>query len=175
MAQLGAQTLNVGTFQKHLLKRTQTKAKRRRALIAGLTLTSMVDMFSLLVIFLLQTFSTSPELIMVTKGVELPIASRANEFEDAPVLSLSAQEVHLDQKLVGETKALIADPTPLMKKLSELRELWQTSHPNEKFSGRISLQADRGLSSPLVSQFMGLLPTQAYSTIQLAVISAGGK
>jgi biopolymer transport protein ExbD len=80
MGQLGAQSLAVGTFQQHLLKRKQKRQSRKRGLIAGLTLTSMVDMFSLLVIFLLQTFSTSPELVMVTKGVTLPVASTAREL-----------------------------------------------------------------------------------------------
>lgn len=174
MAQLGAQELVVGTFQQHLLKRKQKKSKARRMMIAGLTLTSMVDMFSLLVIFLLQTFSTSPELVMVTKGVTLPAAISGRELADSPVLSISSEEVYLDQKLLGKTAALLVDPTPLMNKLQELREQWQKAHPNQKFNGVISLQADRGLPSTTVSMFMGMLPTQTYSTVQLAVISRGG-
>lgn len=174
MAQLGAQNLAVGTFSRHLLKSKQKKKLRRRALIAGLTLTSMVDMFSLLVIFLLQTFSTSPELVMVTKGVTLPAAVTGREFEDSPVLAISADEIYLDQKFIGKTTTLLADPTPLMRKLQELREQWQRVHPKQKFNGVISLQADRNLPSTVVSQFMGMLPTQTYSTVQLAVISKGG-
>ena len=174
MAQLGSQTLAVGTFQNHLLKRKQRKQARKRILIAGLTLTSMVDMFSLLVIFLLQTFSTSPELVMVTKGVTLPAAVSARELEDSPVLAISAEEIYLDQKLIGKTQALLIDPSPLMAKLEQLREQWQKAHPSQKFNGLISLQADRNLPSTVVSQFMGMLPTQTYSTVQLAVISRGG-
>jgi biopolymer transport protein ExbD len=174
MAQLGSQELTVGTFQQHLVKRRQKKAGRRRVMIAGLTLTSMVDMFSLLVIFLLQTFSTSPELVMVTKGVRLPTAISARELEDSPVLAISADEVYLDQKLLGKTNDLLADPSPLMGRLAELRELWQKAHPKQKFNGVISLQADRNLPSTTVSMFMGMLPTQTYSTVQLAVISRGG-
>lgn len=174
MAVLGSQTLTFGTFGKHLLSRKHKKSARRRALIATLTLTSMVDMFSLLVIFLLQTFSTSPELMMVSKGVQLPAAITGREFEDAPVLAISEEFVYLDQKLLGKTKELLADPAPLMQKLSDLRELWQKMHPSQKFSGVISLQADRNLSSTMVSQFMGMLPTQTYSTVQLAVVSRGG-
>ena len=143
-------------------------------MIAGLTLTSMVDMFSLLVIFLLQTFSTSPELVMVTKGLTLPAAVSGKELEDAPVLSLSAEGVYLDQKFLGPTEQILHEPTVLMNKLSDLRELWQKSHPNEKFKGEISLQADQNMPSTVVSQFMGMLPTQSYSTVQLAVIARGG-
>src|SRR5580692_712171 len=117
MGKLGAQELTVGTFQQHLLKRHQKKSKVRRVMIAGLTLTSMVDMFSLLVIFLLQTFSTSPELVMVTKGVTLPVAVSGRELEDSPVMAITSDEVYLDQKLIGKTAALLTDPTPLMSKL----------------------------------------------------------
>jgi len=174
MAQLGSQELKVGTFQQHLMSRKQRKQKRRRIMIAGLTLTSMVDMFSLLVIFLLQTFSASPELMMVTKGVTLPQAVTGREIEDSPVLALSVDEVYLDQKLIGKTQTLLQDPTPLMEKLTELRERWQMAHPTQKFNGVISLQADKNLPSTTVSLFMGLLPTQTYSTVQLAVITRGG-
>ncbi len=174
MVRLGTQNLQVGTFQQHLLTRKQKRSQRRRIMIAGLTLTSMVDMFSLLVIFLLQTFSTSPELVMVTKGVTLPAAITGRELEDSPVLAISNQEVYLDQKLIGKTEDLLKDPTPLMDRLAALRESWQKVHPNQKFNGIISLQADRNLPSTMVSQFMGLLPTQTYSTVQLAVVARGG-
>jgi biopolymer transport protein ExbD len=174
MSKLGAEELAVGTFHRHLLTRKQKKKTLRRTMIAGLTLTSMVDMFSLLVIFLLQTFSTSPELVMVTKGVTLPTAVTARELDDSPVLAISADQVYLDQKPIGNTNALLTDPAPLMAKLAELREQWQKAHPNQKFNGIISLQADRDLPSPTVSMFMGMLPTQAYSTVQLAVVSRGG-
>ncbi len=173
MAQLGAQELAVGTFQKHLLSRKQKKAKLKRVMVAGLTLTSMVDMFSLLVIFLLQTFSTSPEL-MVTKGVTLPAAISARELEDSPVLALTTDEVYLDQKLVGKVSALLSDPSPLMGRLNDLREQWQRSHPSQKFTGIISLQADKDVPSTTVSMFLGVLPTATYSTVQLAVVSRGG-
>lgn len=172
---LGSQTLTVGTFNKHLLSRKQKKASRKRALFAALTLTSMVDMFSLLVIFLLQSFSASPELVMVSKGVTLPSASTVGEMKDAPVLSVSNEGVYLDQKLIGATEMLLKNPEPLLKKLEDLRVKWQKSHPSQPFNGEINLQAHRELSSALVAQFMGLLPSQNYSSIQLAVVSGGAK
>ncbi|MCC6277112.1 MAG: biopolymer transporter ExbD [Oligoflexia bacterium] len=167
---LGSVTLKVWTFKRHLLKRSQRQLARKKILIAGLMLTSMVDMFSLLVIFLLQTFSASPDLMMVTKGVQLPVAQTGAEFQDAPVLSLSEEGVFLDQKPLGKLSVILENPTPLLTKLEALRELWQKSHPQEAFKGEITLQAHKDLPSTLVSQFMGILPSQNYSTVQLAVI-----
>jgi hypothetical protein len=128
----------------------------------------------LLVIFLLQTFSSSPELLVIAKDVTLPTAATGKEIKDAPLLSLSEHGVFLDQKLVGSMQAILADPEPLMHKLAAQRTLWQKTHPGQKFKGEINLQAHRDLPSTTVSQFMAMLPSQAYGSIQLAVVSGGG-
>ena len=90
-------------------------------MLATLTLTSMVDMFSLLVIFLLQAFSASPELVMVSKGVTLPAAVSGHEITDAPVLSITSDMVYLDQQEVGPTQQLLENPEPLTKRLADLQ------------------------------------------------------
>lgn len=167
---ISTQKVGPGTFNRHLVARAHQKSRRKKMLLVGLTLTSMVDMFSLLVIFLLQTFSASPELMIVAKNVELPTASTGTEIKDAPVLSLSEAEVFLDQKRVGATAELLKNPAPLMEKLEEIRGRWQGAHPGKAFPGEINLQAHRGLSSVVVSQFMAMLPSQAYGSIQLAVV-----
>lgn len=108
---------------------------------------------------------------MVSKGVTLPAAVSGHEMTDAPVLSITSDVVYLDQQVVGRTDTLLEDPEPLTKKLADLRTLWQKTHPNEQFKGEINLQAHRDLPSTLVSRFMAILPTQFYSTVQLAVVS----
>lgn len=170
---LSTQHLSPVTFNRHLVARAHKKSARKRALIIGLTLTSMVDMFSLLVIFLLQTFSTSPELLVMSKDVKLPSAYTGREIKDAPVLSLAKDGVYLDQKKVGETAALLKDPSELMERLEGLRVLWQETHPGQTFQGEINLQAHRSLPSTMISQFMAMLPSQAYGSIHLIVIPGG--
>ena len=168
---VGTQELKPGSFNRHLVALSHKKASRRKNIIVGLTLTSMVDMFSLLVIFLLQTFSAAPELMAITKGVALPNAMTGIEIKSAPLLSISDAKVFLDQKEIGNTPELLKDPSPLMDALAELRDRWQTQHPSEKFPGEINLQADRELSSALVSKFMAMLPSQAYGSVQLVVVN----
>ena len=163
------------SFSRHLVTRQYQRKKRNRMVIAGLMLTSMVDMFSLLVIFLLQSFSSSPELAVVAKGVTLPRSATSRELKDAPILAISAAGIYLDQKFVGLTEDLLEQPEPLMQKLTGLREVWQKSHPGQSFPGEISVQADQAISSAIVSRFMGMLPSQAFGSIQLAVVGAGGK
>ena len=50
-------------FEKHLINRKRKRNWGMKAAGFTLMLTSMVDMFSMLVVFLLQTFSSSPEML----------------------------------------------------------------------------------------------------------------
>jgi biopolymer transport protein ExbD len=171
MSTLSPQTLKTGTFAKTLMARKHKAKQTKRVMVAGLMLTSMVDMFSLLVIFLLQSFSTSPELVMVTKGVVLPISSSQQEIKDAPVLSISEDGVVIDQKRVGSVDEILKNPDPLMEALEKLRFVWQKANPGRPFKGELNLQAHKELSSTVVSQIMGMLPSQAYGSVQLAIVS----
>lgn len=163
------QNLKVGTFKKHLLARAHKKNKAKKVIVAGLMLTSMVDMFSLLVIFLLQSFSNSPEVMAMSKGLVLPSALTSSMAVDAPVISVTNELILLDQKEMGTTQSLLNDPQVLINKLNDLKNAWYKSHPNEEFKGDIHLQADKGLSSTLVSQVISVLISQGYYSVNLAV------
>lgn len=167
---LGTIELRPGDFTHFLVARKHQRQRTKRTIIANLSLTSMVDMFSLLVIFLLQSFSTSPELL-VAKGVTLPLASTGTEMPDAPVLAITKETVFLDQKTIGTTAEVLKTPDALMEKLAELRKSWIKSHPGEAFKGEILLQADKEMPSTVLSQIMAMLPSQHYGAIQLAVIA----
>lgn len=168
---LVANTLKPGVFEHHLVGRGKRRGKR--SMLSGLMLTPMVDMFSLLVIFLLQAFSASPELLVLMKGVTLPSATTGIEIKDAPVLAVAPTGIYLDQKEIGKTEDVLRDPTALLKKLGELRKLWIKGSPGEPFPGEITLQAHKEVSSTTISQLMAILPSAHYGSIQLAVISGG--
>ena len=170
---LATQTLGPSTFNNHLVVREQKRNSRKRSVALALMLTPLVDCFSMLVIFLLQTFSASPQMAVVTKGVQLPAASSGIELSDAPVLSISPEQVYLDQKPVGDVDTLLKNPNALMTELSNLRELWMKTHPNDTFKGEITLQAHYEISSATISRFMAMLPSQHYGLIQLAVVAGG--
>lgn len=157
-------------FEKHLIRRKRKMNWGKKAAVFALMLTSMVDMFSMLVVFLLQTFSTSPE-ILINKGLTLPDSVTASEVREAPVLALAKDgNLYLDQKLVGKSKVLAKNPTKLMKELNAIKNSWAQNHAGLPFPGEINLQADKEIPSTMVSNIMGILTTGEYSTIKLAVV-----
>ncbi len=157
-------------FEKHLINRKRKVAWGKKAAAFALMLTSMVDMFSMLVVFLLQTFSSSPE-ILITKGVSLPNSMTPSIVKEAPVLAISKDgNLYLDQVLVGETKNVARRPEKLLKKLNKIKSAWAESHAGQPFPGEINMQADRDVSSTVVSQIMGILTGGQFQSIQLAVV-----
>ena len=157
-------------FEKHLISRKRKKSWGKKAAIFTLMLTSMVDMFSMLVVFLLQTFSSSPE-ILVNKGVVLPDSITSTQVIEAPVLAIASDgHMYLDQKMVGETKTVLKSPNELMKKLNSIKEHWGELHAGVPFPGEVNLQADKDIPSTTVSQVMGILTNGEFQAIQLAVI-----
>ena len=96
---LNSSLVAADAFEKHLISRKRKSSWGKKAAVYALMLTSMVDMFSMLVVFLLQTFSTSPE-ILINKGLSLPDSLTSSEVKEAPVLALAKDgNIYLDQKL----------------------------------------------------------------------------
>jgi len=156
-------------FEKHLVNRKRKKIWAIKAAGFTLMLTSMVDMFSMLVVFLLQTFSSSPE-ILIAKGVVLPNSNTPSIVREAPVLSLSKNgNLYLDQKLVATTEVVLNKPDLLLNKLAVIKSNWAKRY-TAPFPGEVNLQADKEVKSTTVSQLMGVLTSSEYQSIQLAVI-----
>jgi biopolymer transport protein ExbD len=170
MSLSNAGILSTGRFEHYLLARKQKSNKSKKTLMAVLVLTSLVDMFSMLVCFLLQTFSSAPE-INIAKDVSLAEAFSGGEVKEAPVLSVSRTTLFLDSKEIGKLDTLLKSPAPLVKHLNEFKRQWAKVHPGKPYPGEINLQADKTMPSTDVAQLMGILNTQQFDVIQLAVLS----
>lgn len=83
----------------------------KRSVYAELNLTSMVDMLTILVVFLLQTFSASGELLQQKPNLKIATVSYGDE-NAAPQgipISVSEQAIYVDDCLVGG-RELIDNP-----------------------------------------------------------------
>src|SRR5215813_1542726 len=78
---------------------------------AELNITSMVDMLMILVVFLLQTFSASGELLTVQKNIVLPEAQNFKDLEQAHIIAVSKDSVTLDGRMVADATVLNQENT----------------------------------------------------------------
>src|SRR3954462_8293152 len=73
---------------------------------ATLMLTSLVDMFTIIVIFLLMNFSANGEVLYMSKDIKLPDAYHGAQLERAPVISVSPDSVTIDGRMLLQGAAL---------------------------------------------------------------------
>lgn len=84
--------------QRHRYHNILGKRSGKRDSTMVLSLTAMVDMFTVLVIFLLQNYNSTGEILYIPKEVTLPSAMTVKELKPSIVVTISAEEV-----LVGST------------------------------------------------------------------------
>ncbi len=78
----------------------------KREVVAALSLTAMVDMFTVLVIFLLQNYNVTGQVIFIPKEVVLPKAESIKELKPAVVVTISSKEILLDRERIIGTEDL---------------------------------------------------------------------
>lgn len=81
------------------------KSGAKRSVVAVLSLTAMVDLFTVLVVFLLQNYATTGEVLDIPEGVKLPEAKEVKDLKPANVIIVSDKDI----KLNNETVALFSD------------------------------------------------------------------
>lgn len=72
----------------------------KRSVVAVLSLVAMVDLFTVLVVFLLQNYATTGEVLEIPEGVELPQAKSVKDLKPANVVILSKDGVRLNDDQV---------------------------------------------------------------------------
>ncbi|MEK2644451.1 ExbD/TolR family protein [Bdellovibrio sp. BCCA] len=87
--------------ERHRYHNILSKRKGKRDVTALLSLTAMVDMFTVLVIFLLQNYNATGEILYIPKEVVLPKASSVRELKPAHVVTISNKEILLDKDTVA--------------------------------------------------------------------------
>ena len=157
----------------------------RKALYEALNLVAYIDMMTMLVIFLLMSFSASGEIVFVQKNLVLPDAQNWNDLDRAPVVSVTPDVVTLDGKQVATGEELSRDSATGDAKISELHENlvtlknnYKLLHPNEDFNGIVILQADKAVEFKILKKVMYTAALAGYQNLNFAVrpksVTGGG-
>lgn len=135
--------------------------KWKRNMVADLLLTALIDAFSILVIFLLMSFSSTGDILFLSKDTELPKAQLASELERNPVVRIEADKMFVEDRL--------ATVDQLTGELLELRKKFMETHANMEYPGIVTIQGDRRLKYEVLSQVVAAASQAGYSDIRFAV------
>src|SRR5262245_44372251 len=125
--------------------------KGRRAVFSDINLTPMVDMFTIITVFLLQVFSASGELLYIQKDITVPDVNNWHELGVSPLIAIGAEAITLDGFEVARPADLAAAPDTewdmptLEEKLNEAKAMFKVVHPGETFAGEVIIQADKAV------------------------------
>lgn len=162
-------------YDLHFLRKKRGYHAKKSA-VPELPLVSLIDMFTILVIFLLMNFSADGQSFFVPKGVTLPLASNGKPLQTAPLISLSDKTVILETEKVpgssgvninaditGDLQSVVAGLITLKQEVSaKLKD-------GEPFKGQINIQADENLSLDLVKKVMKICVQNGWGSINFAV------
>jgi biopolymer transport protein ExbD len=171
----------------------------KRGVVAQLSLTAMVDMFTVLVVFLLQNYNTTGEVIDIDDQVKLPQAHAVKELRPAYVVVVSKESIMLDKQVVASfvqvkeqqdwrIEALFQRIQQKFKEGDEKRNALgnriqqavdQTKPPENRTAPeddkRVTVQADKSIDFLTVKKVMATLTQAGASEINFAVIKEEGK
>ncbi len=110
------------------------KAKgQKRSAVAVLQLTAMVDMFTVLVVFLLQNYATTNQILPLPEAVELPQAKTVKELKPSNVVVLTDQDVQLNStKVATFTDVKEAEDWLIVNLEKELKKLIEEGEKNKQ-------------------------------------------
>jgi len=153
-------------------------ARSKKHGYASLMLTSLVDMFTIIVIFLLMNFSANGEVLYMSKDIKLPNAYHGAQLERAPVISVSPDAVTYDGRQVAATDDLqkgdLLNVPELEDALREERRRYETIHandPDHPFRGLVNVQADRKIPFKVIKRVMFACNQSGFGNINFAALA----
>src|SRR5690348_7869489 len=148
----------------------------RKSSYAALNLVAYIDMMTMLVIFLLMSFSATGEILFVQKNIVLPEAQNWTDLERAPVIAITKEVVTLDGKQVPTGEELMKDSATGDANIAELHDTlvtlknnYKLLHPSQEFNGIAIIQADKGVEFRALKKVMYSAGTAGYNNVNFAV------
>ena len=140
------------------------KSVRKKRGTATLMLTSLIDAFSILVVYLLMFFSSTGEMTYVSSDIELPKANLIERLDRYSIIQIKKAGYFVEDT---ELKAdgLVSYLVDLKKKLNE-----QHSQMAEDQTETITIQADKTVKYDRLSAVIQACSHAGFSNIKFAVL-----
>jgi biopolymer transport protein ExbD len=163
------------------LPHTAAMSRRRRAgeeaVVARLQLPSLIDIFTVLLLFLLKGLVVGGAVVTPFPGVALPPSSASGSFRESPVLVVTKQQVVVDGAAACATTdvegsgslKIDAIETALIEVRARSERIAEKS-ATRRFEGKLIVQADESIPFHVLQKIMYTSQTVGFYDITLAVI-----
>ena len=153
----------------------------KKSIFADLLITPLVDMFVIIVLFLIANFSATGEILMMTKDIQLPEAKNVQDVQMVPVVMVSSEEIVVDgtsvTRLADIDGAEYLNIPALEEKLRELKKKTEDLHAMagdaDGFKGDINIQGHKEVQFKYIKKVMFSCASAGYGNINFAVLNKG--
>lgn len=150
------------------------RMSRNRRKIATMNLTALMDIFTILVFFLLVN-SGSVELVEAPRDVKLPESHEDTKPRETVVIFVSRENVLVQGKIVAYVADILegqaATMDPITARLAELKEnIVGPSTLNVAGSQEVTILADKSVPFVVIRRIMSACTGEGYENVSLAVI-----
>ena len=152
--------------------RRMTRLSRIRPKVSAMNLTSLMDVFTILVFFLIMNSGSE---VLDSNGVALPESVVETKPTETVVINVNTEEVLVQGEPVVRVADVMAmgggDIEPIVARLTELRERVigvRTQAVAE--SPAVTILADKSIPFSVLKQIMSTCTAGGYTRISLAVI-----
>ena len=154
--------------------RRMKRMSRHRGKIATLNLTSLMDVFTILVFFLLVN-SSSTEVLETPKQLTLPASVVEQKPRETVVIFISPTEVTVQGELVALVQDILAadrqNVAAIGERLSEVSDkIVGLSTRTVANSREVTILADKSVPFNVVKKVMSTCTSQGFERISLAVL-----
>jgi len=137
--------------------------KNKKVMAVSLSLTSMVDMFAILVIFLLTSASGVQEWVQLDHGIKLPTAKSSDQAKKATTISIAKDQIFGDKDALVDIRKITSGPIivqPLRRWLLSLKD---------RKEGYINVVGDESVPYGAVRRVIATCQEAGFNNVNLAV------
>jgi len=147
---------------------------RNRTKLTKMNLTSLMDVFTILVFFLLVN-SGSVEIMEAPKDVKLPEAQIESKPRETVVIFVSPEEIRVQGDLVASVADILDGKTEQLANITDRLAVLKdsiigTSTQTVAATQEVTILADKSVPFTVIKQIMSTCTDEGYENVSLAVI-----
>ena len=152
--------------------RRMERHHKRKRMMTGFSLVSLMDIFTILVFFLLVN-SSDVEVLQGNKDIKLPESIAEKKPRETLVIIVSNTDILIQGKKVAGVNSVIDSEdeviAPLKTELDYQANKQRAQSIDGKFSGEITIMGDKNIPYRLLKKIMVTCARSSYGKISLAV------
>ncbi len=166
-------------MKQSLRAKRMAKHHKRNSQTDGLNLTSLMDIFTILVFFLMAN-SGDAQMLKDTDTIEMPKSTASTEPRETLVIQVDAKNIVIQGKKVAAIDEVKDSKEDIIEALKKELEYQSKRKPElterEKRDGRaVTIQGDKDLPYVILKKLMATSAASEYRDISLAVSKGAGQ